>query len=84
MKNIILIIFVFSYSFGLFAQVPQAINYQAVARDGSGNILPNTLISLRFSINNGIMLFLMIVRENYEDQQLLVKRATNADTTILC
>ncbi len=33
---------------------PQAVNYQAVARDGSGNILPNTTLCLRFTVNDGV------------------------------
>ena len=32
------------------AQVPQAINYQAIARDAGGNLLPNHTIGLQFSI----------------------------------
>ena len=34
------------------AQVPQAISYQAVARDTLGNPRPNQIISLRFSNHN--------------------------------
>ncbi len=34
------------------AQVPQAIPYQAVARDNSGNVIANQIISLRFSIHD--------------------------------
>jgi hypothetical protein len=36
------------------AQVPQAIVYQAVARDTAGNPLPNQNISLRFSVHDSI------------------------------
>jgi hypothetical protein len=36
-----------------FAQAPQGISYQAVARDGGGNALANTLICLQSSITNG-------------------------------
>ena len=35
---------------GKIVAQPQAINYQAIARDGSGNILANHNINLRFSI----------------------------------
>ncbi|MCX6272688.1 MAG: hypothetical protein NTU44_16020 [Bacteroidetes bacterium] len=38
---------------GLFAQAPQAIKYQAVARNTSGNILVNQAISMRVSILTG-------------------------------
>ena len=34
------------------AQVPQSMNYQAVARNSAGNILANTTISLRFTIHD--------------------------------
>src|ERR1043165_476171 len=41
-------------SFLVGAQVPQAMNYQAIARDAGGNPLPNRNISLRLTINEGI------------------------------
>ncbi len=34
----------------LFGQTPQAINYQAVARDASNNILSNKNIGIRISV----------------------------------
>lgn len=37
----------------IFAQVPQAINYQAVARDASNNLLVNKNIGIRISILSG-------------------------------
>ena len=37
----------------VFAQVPQAINYQAVARDAAGNLIANQNISFRMSILQG-------------------------------
>ncbi|MCB9232899.1 MAG: hypothetical protein H6581_14600 [Bacteroidia bacterium] len=37
----------------VLAQAPQAINYQGIARDNNGNVLPNTAISIRFSILDG-------------------------------
>lgn len=36
-----------------YSQVPQTINYQAVARNTSGNILPNQFISIELSIRDG-------------------------------
>src|SRR5687768_6729670 len=36
------------------AQVPQAVNYQAVARDAGGTSIPNRNISARITINSGI------------------------------
>ena len=35
------------------AQSPQAINYQAVARDNSGNLLTNKTIAIKISILTG-------------------------------
>lgn len=37
----------------VYAQVPQAFNYQGVARDASGTAMPSTNIGLRFSILHG-------------------------------
>jgi hypothetical protein len=36
-----------------FAQVPQGINYQSVARDNNGNVLANQAVSIRLSILSG-------------------------------
>lgn len=56
MKKILRFIIAFSIinsqSSIINAQAPQSMNYQAVARDGSGNILANQLIGLRFSIHD--------------------------------
>ncbi len=46
------LIILFSISI-CFSQVPQGINYQGVARDNSGNILPNQLTGLRISLHSG-------------------------------
>jgi hypothetical protein len=35
------------------AQVPQSINYQAIARNTSGNALANQIVGLRFTIRDG-------------------------------
>ena len=37
---------------GLIAQAPQMFNYQAVARDASGNIITNQKVSIRFTIHD--------------------------------
>ena len=42
------------FSFALYAQVPQGINYQAVARDASGNPITQRTVSVRITINNGV------------------------------
>ena len=36
-----------------FAQVPQQMNYQGVARNAAGSILPGQNITLRLSIHDG-------------------------------
>jgi len=56
MKNhlkLLMLMLILMISFQLNAQVPQAFNYQAVARDASGNILSGQLISLRITILEG-------------------------------
>lgn len=40
----------------LAAQTPQGLNYQAVARNAGGAVLPNTFINLKFTIQDGITL----------------------------
>lgn len=47
----LLLLQLFSFSI-VFAQAPQAIPYQAVARDVNGNVLGNQAISLRFSVHD--------------------------------
>ncbi len=52
MKKLITILFLI-FSLGVFAQnVPQGINYQAVARDATGTEITSAAISVRFSIGN--------------------------------
>lgn len=49
MRYFITIIFIF-WSIAIFAQVPQAFNYQGVARNLSGDPIPNKNIGLRIAI----------------------------------
>jgi hypothetical protein len=37
----------------IYAQTPDAFNYQAVARNNAGAVLPNTNIAVRLSIHTG-------------------------------
>jgi hypothetical protein len=53
MKNIITLIIISFCWKGLIAQSPNAIPYQAVARNADGNLVVNQNISLRFSVHNG-------------------------------
>ena len=54
MKKItILVAMMLLVTIGAMAQVPQALNYQAVLRNASGNPFINTTACMRFSIRNG-------------------------------
>jgi len=54
MKKISILILLFLASLsGAFAQIPQRINYQAIARDGAGNIIAGQSVSVRFSVLDG-------------------------------
>src|SRR3954464_2398530 len=48
-----------------FAQAPQAINYQAVARDVSGNILGNTNINIDAIFHSGTAGGTIVYYESY-------------------
>jgi hypothetical protein len=50
MKKVLLILAIIATGFSANAQTPQAIPYQAVARDVNGNLIANQNISLRFSL----------------------------------
>jgi len=66
MKRIILTgIAFFALILSLQAQVPQAFNYQAVARDASGNILSNQAISIRLSLRQGSSTGTIIYQETH-------------------
>ncbi|MBK8494611.1 MAG: hypothetical protein IPL50_05950 [Chitinophagaceae bacterium] len=53
MKKIILTLAVFITAFLSMAQSPNLMNYQGVARNAAGNVLPNQNIGLRLSIVTG-------------------------------
>jgi hypothetical protein len=66
MKGILLTgIAFFALILSLQAQVPQAFNYQAVARDASGNILSNQAISIRLSLRQGSSTGTIIYQETH-------------------
>ena len=52
MKKILLFA-AFIFSLNVYAQVPGQINYQGVARNAVGNVLPNKKITVRLSIRDG-------------------------------
>ena len=45
------------------AQVPQGVNYQAIARDVAGNPLPNTQISVSFALHDGSAVGTIVYQE---------------------
>ena len=53
MKKILLTLTGFILTFLSFAQSPNLMNYQGVARNAVGNVLPNQPVALRLSILSG-------------------------------
>ncbi|HOY31040.1 MAG TPA: tail fiber domain-containing protein [Bacteroidales bacterium] len=61
---------IFSVSFLLItgfslAQVPHAFNYQAVARDVSGNVLPDKILGIRVSLHLGTAMGAVVYSETF-------------------
>ncbi|MBW8051859.1 MAG: hypothetical protein FVQ77_16275, partial [Cytophagales bacterium] len=52
---------------GTFAQSPQAFKYQAIARDNTGNVLPNQKIGLKISILQTIPAGTVVYSETHAD-----------------
>ncbi|MCB9191697.1 MAG: hypothetical protein H6603_01600 [Flavobacteriales bacterium] len=52
-------------SFSAFAQSPEAFNYQAVVRDGSGNILANQNVGFRIAILQGSQTGTIVYQESH-------------------
>jgi len=52
MKNTLSALIFFVGSIAVFAQPPNAFNYQAVVRDNTGSIIPNQTVSFRFSVHD--------------------------------
>jgi hypothetical protein len=53
-KQLFFTLSLITFTFSLFAQSPQAINYQAVIRDSLGNIVANRSVNFRLSILDGM------------------------------
>ncbi len=64
-KYIIIFAIIFSTIPGAFAQSPQKFNYQGVARDNSGNVMPNQSIGLRLTIHQGTPTGTIVYRETH-------------------
>lgn len=65
MKKLLLFWILMAIVGTLRSQVPQGMKYQAVARDASGNVLANTLVSFRMSILSGSATGTAVYRETH-------------------
>jgi len=65
MKHFFTLILSLSLSLSVFAQAPQGLNYQAVARDLSGQVLQNQQLGIRISILNGSTLGPVVYQETF-------------------
>ncbi|MBK6994717.1 MAG: hypothetical protein IPH31_07245 [Lewinellaceae bacterium] len=66
MKKILLSLLAITASAFLAAQTPQAINYQAIARDNDGNPIVNASISIQFKILQGELSDRVAYAETFE------------------
>jgi hypothetical protein len=61
------LLFIFIFFFGsLYAQVPQAIPYQAAARNAQGQVLANQNIRVRFTLTDSIAAGTVLYRETHQ------------------
>jgi len=63
--KIVFSLFLLMFTAYSFAQIPQAFNYQAVARDVSGNVLPNQLLGIRVSLHLGTATGVVVYSETF-------------------
>ncbi|MEI8205020.1 MAG: hypothetical protein WCH34_18525, partial [Bacteroidota bacterium] len=66
MKQKLIFLALFLISGLLYAQVPQKFNYQAVARDASGNLLANQNLTFRISILQGSVNGTLVYQETHQ------------------
>ena len=71
-----IILFLFSL-FLASGQTPQKINYQAIARNSSGNIISNQTVSVKFTIRSGGISGIIV----YEETSLLTTNPQGLFTT---
>jgi len=64
MKTIVILVIIF-LGLSLSAQTPQAIKYQAVARDGAGNVLSGKDVTFRISFLQGSISGLNVYSETH-------------------
>jgi len=65
MKKIIILLSILFFSAGVFAQSPEAVNYQAVARNLSGVPLVNQSVDVRFTIHQGSSTGTVVFQETH-------------------
>jgi hypothetical protein len=53
-KSVFFASFLMALSLSAFAQIPQGFSYQAIARDGSGNVLANTPLPVKIDIQTSL------------------------------
>lgn len=71
-KSAVLLLLIFCFQISLvWAQVPQAINFQAIARDGGGNPMVNTNIQIRLSVIDSVLGGTIV----YQEQRALTTNA---------
>jgi collagen type VII alpha len=65
-RIVVLLLFIFNFSFStIFAQVPQAFNYQAVARDNLGKLIANQSIGIKIIIHQGSLVGPSVYAETF-------------------
>ena len=79
MKKILFVILLIISISAVNAQVPQGMNYQSVLRDASGATLPNTVVKLRFTIQNSISGTTVY----YSEEQRLITNALGLVTAVI-
>jgi len=65
-RKIFLFILFVAVSFACEAQVPQALNYQAIARTSNGSIIPSQNVGIRFSIKEGSVTGTTLYQETHQ------------------
>jgi hypothetical protein len=66
MKKFSLLLTAIFMSLSLLAQAPAGINYQTVIRDGAGDILPDTELTLQMTIRSGAPDGAVVYQENHD------------------
>ena len=62
-RTILLLVFAFAWLQNTKAQAPHLINYQAVARNADGTVLPNHALDIRFTVHDGSELGAVVYQE---------------------